>query len=77
MKLSPATADHAIKFMRRALNLAVQWDYLDKKRPHGHYPYFPWLTKCRQIPAFAAVADLFFSKADNSNFRRFGNQLYE
>lgn len=30
MKLSPASADHAIKFMRRALNLAVQWDYLAK-----------------------------------------------
>lgn len=30
MKLSPASADHAIKFMRRALNLAVQWDYLEK-----------------------------------------------
>lgn len=30
MKLSPASADHAIKFMRRALNLAVQWDYLDR-----------------------------------------------
>ena len=29
-KLSPASADHAIKFMRRALNLAVQWDYLEK-----------------------------------------------
>lgn len=28
--LSPASADHAIKFMRRALNLAVQWDYLEK-----------------------------------------------
>jgi|JI10StandDraft_1071094.scaffolds.fasta_scaffold94903_3 site-specific recombinase XerD len=27
-KLSPASADHAIKFMRRALNLAVQWDLL-------------------------------------------------
>ncbi len=30
MKLSPASADHAIKFMRRALNLAVQWDLLEK-----------------------------------------------
>lgn len=30
MKLSPASADHAIKFMRRALNLAVQWDMLEK-----------------------------------------------
>lgn len=30
LKLSPASADHAIKFMRRALNLAVQWDYLEK-----------------------------------------------
>ena len=29
-KLSPASADHAIKFMRRAMNLAVQWDYLEK-----------------------------------------------
>lgn len=29
-KLSPASADHAIKFMRRALNLAVQWDFLEK-----------------------------------------------
>ena len=29
-KLSPATADHAIKYMRRALNLAVQWEYLEK-----------------------------------------------
>jgi site-specific recombinase XerD len=29
-KLSPASADHAIKFMRRALNLAVQWDLLEK-----------------------------------------------
>ena len=28
LKLSPASADHAIKFMRRALNLAVQWDLL-------------------------------------------------
>lgn len=30
MKLSPASADHAIKFMRRALNMAVQWDHLEK-----------------------------------------------
>ena len=30
MKLSPASADHAIKFMRRALNLAVQWDLLER-----------------------------------------------
>lgn len=29
-KLSPASADHAIKFMRRALNMAVQWDLLEK-----------------------------------------------
>ena len=29
-KLSPATADHAIKYMRRAMNLAVQWEYLEK-----------------------------------------------
>ncbi len=28
--LSPASADHVIKFMRRALNLAVQWDFLEK-----------------------------------------------
>lgn len=28
--LSPATADHVVKYMRRALNLAVQWDYLEK-----------------------------------------------
>lgn len=27
-KLSPASADHVIKLMRRALNLAVQWEYL-------------------------------------------------
>ncbi len=30
LKLSPASADHAIKFMRRALNLAVQWDLLER-----------------------------------------------
>jgi hypothetical protein len=30
-KLSPASADHAIKFMRRALNLAVQWDLLGRR----------------------------------------------
>lgn len=30
MELSPASADHAIKFMRRALNMAVQWDLLDR-----------------------------------------------
>ncbi len=30
LKLSPASADHVIKFMRRALNLAVQWEYLEK-----------------------------------------------
>lgn len=29
-KLSPATADHVIKYMRRALNLACSWDMLDK-----------------------------------------------
>jgi hypothetical protein len=34
-------------------------------------------VKGRQSSAFAAVADLFFSKADNSNFRKFRNQLYE
>ncbi len=28
--LSPASADHVIKYMRRALNLAVQWDFLEK-----------------------------------------------
>lgn len=28
--LSPATADHVIKYLRRALNMAVQWDYLEK-----------------------------------------------
>lgn len=28
--LSPASADHVIKYMRRALNLAVRWDYLEK-----------------------------------------------
>ena len=30
LKQSPATADHVVKFMRRALNLAVQWDLLEK-----------------------------------------------
>ena len=28
--LSPATADHNIKFIRRMLNLAVQWEFLEK-----------------------------------------------
>lgn len=28
-KVSPATADHVIKYMRRALNKAVEWSYLD------------------------------------------------
>lgn len=28
--LSPASADHAIKLMRRFLNLAVQWDFIEK-----------------------------------------------
>ena len=27
---SPASADHAIKYLRRALNLAVQWEFLGK-----------------------------------------------
>lgn len=29
-KVSAATADHHIKFMRRMLNLAVQWEFLEK-----------------------------------------------
>lgn len=29
-KISAATADHHIKFMRRMLNLAVQWEFLEK-----------------------------------------------
>lgn len=29
-KQSPASADHCIKLMRRALNLAVQWEFIDK-----------------------------------------------
>lgn len=28
--VSPATADHHIKFLRRMLNLAVQWEFLEK-----------------------------------------------
>ena len=32
---SPASADHSIKLMRRALNLAVQWEYLDKNVLRG------------------------------------------
>jgi hypothetical protein len=30
-----------------------------------------------QISVFPSVADIFFSKADNSNFRKTRNQLYE
>jgi hypothetical protein len=30
-----------------------------------------------QISSFVEVADLFFSKADNSNFRKTRNLLYE
>lgn len=29
-KMSPASADHCIKLMRRALNLAVQWEFIEK-----------------------------------------------
>jgi integrase len=29
-KVSAATADHHLKFMRRMLNLAVQWEFIDK-----------------------------------------------
>ena len=29
-KQSPASADHCIKLMRRALNLAVQWEFIEK-----------------------------------------------
>lgn len=29
-KQSPASADHCIKLMRRALNLAVQWEFVEK-----------------------------------------------
>jgi hypothetical protein len=43
----------------------------------GHHRYLPWLTKSRQISAFAVAADLLFSKEDNSNFRKTRNQLYE
>lgn len=32
-KISPAWAYHPIKFMRRAFNLAVQWDFLEKNPP--------------------------------------------
>ena len=32
---SPASADHSIKLLRRALNLAVQWEYLDKNVLRG------------------------------------------
>ena len=46
-------------------------------RLHSHHLYLPWLTKSRQKSAFAAIADLLFSKADNSNFRKIRNQLYE
>lgn len=29
-KLAPATADHHVVYFRRILNLALQWEYLDK-----------------------------------------------
>jgi hypothetical protein len=44
---------------------------------HGHPTYLLWLTQYRQISAFAAAAGLLFLKADNSNFRKTRNQLYE
>ena len=32
---SPASADHSIKLLRRSLNLAVQWDFLEKNPLQG------------------------------------------
>lgn len=32
---SPASADHSLKLLRRALNLAVQWDFLEKNSLQG------------------------------------------
>nr|WP_315491066.1 tyrosine-type recombinase/integrase [uncultured Rhodoferax sp.] len=32
---SPASADHSIKLLRRALNLAVQWDFMEKNPLQG------------------------------------------
>jgi hypothetical protein len=46
-------------------------------RPNSHHLHRLWLTNCSQISAFSAAADLSFSKADNSNFRKTRNQLYE
>lgn len=37
--VSPATADHHIKFLCRMMNLAVQWDFLEKN-PLGKISYF-------------------------------------
>jgi hypothetical protein len=51
----------------RAITAALARSHLDVQRfaalttrPHGHHLYLTWLTKCRQISAFAAVADSFF-----------------
>jgi len=38
-KVSAATADHHLKFMRRMLNLAVQWEFIDKS-PLSHIALF-------------------------------------
>lgn len=39
MGLSPATADHHVKLIRQALNLAIEWDMLDKN-PAAKVPLF-------------------------------------
>ena len=43
--LSPASADHHIKLLRRALNLAVQWELLDKNVLKG----IALLMVCNQV----------------------------
>jgi integrase len=39
MGLAPATADHHVKLIRQALNLAIEWDMLDKN-PAAKVPLF-------------------------------------
>lgn len=55
--LAPATADHHVKLLRQSLNLAIEWDMLDKN-PAAKVPLFNVDNKIEHYPNDEELAGL-------------------
>ncbi len=56
--LAPATCDHHVKLLKHALNLAIDWEFLNSKNPAARVPQFNMPNALIDIPSDDQVRKL-------------------